>query len=75
MEHIPKIFQAIQRLELKDSADYTPQNSEVTVGIGMFSPQEEYVPFAGECNLDGKVEVWLHRIIAAMRKVIIHLFT
>jgi len=60
MEHIPKIFQAINRMDLtEDGGVYT--------GTGMYSPQNEYVEFSKPCKLDGKVEMWLHRTIDAMR--------
>lgn len=69
MEHIPKIFQAINRLDLKN--DFSSSGDEIQVALGMYSsqqPQDEYVPFANsKCALDGKVEVWLHRIIGSMR--------
>ena len=63
MEHIPKIFQAIQRLDLKDEGG-------IKVGIGMYSPQEEYVEFAKPCPLNGKVEMWLHRTIDSMQEAL-----
>lgn len=65
MEHIPKIFQAIQKLDLKD--DVTASGEDVKVALGMYSPQDEYVPFAKQCLLNGKVEGWLHRVIDHMR--------
>jgi hypothetical protein len=52
MEHIPKIFQAIQRMDLKDEGG-------IKVATGMYSPQEEYVEFAAPCKLDGKVAIFL----------------
>lgn len=37
------------------------------VAIGMYSGEGEYVPFATDCACDGPVEVWLQRVVDAMR--------
>jgi dynein heavy chain len=66
MEHIPKIFQAIQKLDLKDDIDANGQDCKV--GLGMYSAEDEYVVFPKQCVLDGKVEGWLHRVIKHMRE-------
>jgi dynein heavy chain len=68
MEHIPKIFQAIQNLDLKDEVDASGE--EIKTAIGMFSPQKEYVAFEKHAQLVGKVEVWLHRTIDTMRQAL-----
>jgi dynein heavy chain len=78
MPHIPKIFQFIQRLDLKtpivdeDKAQAAakkgkPLAVEPSTALGMYSHQEEYVPFNIPCLLNGKVEMWLQRVIDAMR--------
>jgi len=65
MEHIPKIFQAIASLDLKDEKDASGE--EIKTAMGMYSPEKEYVPFAAPTPLVGKVEMWLHRTIDGMR--------
>jgi len=65
MEHIPKIFQMINKLDLKD--DVNASGEDIKVGLGMYDPKDEYVPFASQCPMDGKVEIWLQRVIVSMR--------
>jgi len=65
MEHIPKIFQMINKLDLKDDTD--AEGHDMKIGLGMYDPRDEYVPFAKQCPLSGKVELWMMRVIDSMR--------
>eukprot|EP00741_Cyanophora_paradoxa_P004754 tig00000828_g4612.t1 len=64
MQHLPKIFQAIKKLELTDDK---VDGNDVKVATSMFSPEGEQVKLDKAYALDGKVETWLHRVILAMR--------
>ncbi|KAM6111100.1 LOW QUALITY PROTEIN: dynein axonemal heavy chain 17 [Pterocles gutturalis] len=64
--HLPKLFDSLARLKFKTSSDKKP----LKVAVGMFSGDEEYVPLEAECDLSGQVEVWLNRVLAAMRSTL-----
>jgi len=62
MIHMPKIFQAIETLELKDSGDERP----IALGIHS-SVGKEFVDFKPELKLERKVENYLQDVIDRMR--------
>ena len=68
-EHLPKLFDNIARLEFEKNAngDFTKN------AIGMYSLQDEYVPFEKPCDCSGAVENWLNRIVVSMRNTLRHL--
>lgn len=41
----------------------------------MYSKDKEYLDFPNTCDLNGQVEVWLMRLLKAMRATICHLLT
>ena len=61
--HLPKLFDNLARLEFKKG----PSGEVTKTAIGMYSLQDEYVPFINDCECTGPVEVWLNRIIDSMR--------
>eukprot|EP01028_Stygiella_incarcerata_P003513 TRINITY_DN1708_c0_g1_i1.p1 TRINITY_DN1708_c0_g1~~TRINITY_DN1708_c0_g1_i1.p1 ORF type:complete len:4499 (-),score=1316.34 TRINITY_DN1708_c0_g1_i1:2775-16271(-) len=64
MFHMPKLFQAIQRLEFEKD-----ENGKLTkIAKGMQSKEGEYVPFHEPCDCSGQVEVWLNRVVDHMRE-------
>ncbi|NXC68138.1 DYH17 protein, partial [Anhinga anhinga] len=67
--HLAKLFDSLAKLKFKMSRDKKP----LKVGLGMFSRDEEYVPFDADCDLSGQVEVWLNRVLASMRSTLRHL--
>lgn len=63
MSHMPKLFQAIQRLEFEaDAGGKLTDNA-----IGMVSREGEYVAFRSPCNCSGQVEMWLTRLVSCIR--------
>ncbi|NWI70492.1 DYH17 protein, partial [Todus mexicanus] len=64
--HLAKLFDSLAKLKFKMSRD----NKPLKFGLGMFSNDEEYVPFDKECNLFGQVEVWLNRVLSSMRSTL-----
>lgn len=64
MIHMPKIFQAIETLELlEEGARPTAVGMHSSVGT-------EYVPFSDSLKLLGKVEIYLQDVIDTMRKTL-----
>jgi dynein heavy chain len=54
MIHMPKIFQAIDKLELEDNGGDRPLACGIHASVG-----KEYVPFTAKLNLERKVENYL----------------
>jgi dynein heavy chain, axonemal len=63
--HIPTIFQAVNVLDLRESR--SASGKDVHTAAGLFSANDEFLPFGKPCHLEGEVEIWLGRTIAAMR--------
>ena len=63
MGHIPKIFQAITTLNLVEE-------DGTFVAETMVSPEKEIVNFAKRTPLTGKVEMWMHSVVNAMREAL-----
>uniref|UniRef100_A0A8U8C9W7 Dynein axonemal heavy chain 17 n=1 Tax=Geospiza parvula TaxID=87175 RepID=A0A8U8C9W7_GEOPR len=64
--HLSKLFDNLARLKFQvDSEQKTTK-----VGLGMYSREEEYVQFSEPCDCSGQVEVWLGRLLDAMRATV-----
>jgi dynein heavy chain, axonemal len=63
-KHMPKIFQAIENLELEESGD-RPTVIGMKTGVGV-----EHVTLTEKLKLVGKVEFYLHDMIKAMQKTL-----
>ncbi|NWW98330.1 DYH17 protein, partial [Caloenas nicobarica] len=64
--HLSKLFDSLAKLKFKMGADKKPRKA----ALGMFSSDEEYVPFDADCDLSGQVEVWLNHVLASMRSTL-----
>lgn len=66
--HLTKLFDSVARLKFMetDASDVTKQIS------GMWSKDGEFVEMASEVDLSGQVEVWLNRLLAAMKATVLH---
>ena len=64
--HLAKLFDSMSRLEFKkdDAGELTK------LAVGMYSKEDEYVPFATDCDCSGPVEIWLNRLEETMRKTL-----
>ena len=63
LRHLSKNFDSLNNLEFtRDDAGAPTKNA-----IGMYSKEQEYVRFDGECSCDGQVESWLQNVVDAMR--------
>ncbi|NWY63744.1 DYH9 protein, partial [Erithacus rubecula] len=61
--HLPKLFDSLAKVKFQvDSEQKTTK-----VGLGMYSREEEYVQFSEPCDCSGQVELWLGRLLEAMR--------
>ena len=63
MGHIPKIFQAITNFDLVEE-------DGVFIAQSMLSPEKELVVLANRTPLTGKVEMWMHKVVHAMREAL-----
>lgn len=63
---LPKLFDNIARLEFQKSDGPEPSK----IAVGMYSKEDEYVPFGTPCECTGAVEFWLNRLIDTMRKTL-----
>ena len=71
--HMPKLFQAIQRLEFEK---HQPEDLEASwKAIGMWSREGEYVQFIEPCTCTGKVEDWLNKLLGSMKQTLRHLLS
>ncbi|KAI9209879.1 dynein heavy chain and region D6 of dynein motor-domain-containing protein, partial [Polychytrium aggregatum] len=66
--HLPKLYDSIARLEFDKSSNKPGEISKTA--IGMYSKEDEYVPFITQCECTGPVEVWLNRLTDTMRKTL-----
>ncbi|XP_077407169.1 dynein axonemal heavy chain 9 isoform X2 [Vanacampus margaritifer] len=69
--HLSKLFDNMAKLRFE--ADEMGNPSET--GLGMYSKDEEYVPFNQSCDCSGQVEVWLNQVLDTMRSTVRHEMT
>ncbi|KAM8836943.1 LOW QUALITY PROTEIN: dynein axonemal heavy chain 9 [Spinachia spinachia] len=67
-KHLSKLFDNMA--EMRFEAD-----DEGKTGLGMYSKEEEYVPFNQLCDCSGQVEVWLNWVLDSMRSTVRHEIT
>ncbi|XP_054026357.1 dynein axonemal heavy chain 17 [Dryobates pubescens] len=67
--HLAKLFDSLAKLKFKMRPDKKP----LKIALGMFSGEEEYVPFHKDCDLSEQVEIWLNRVLRTMRSTLRHL--
>ncbi|XP_067860662.1 dynein axonemal heavy chain 17-like [Heptranchias perlo] len=67
-QHLSKLFDNMAKLKFEMDAD----NKPMKVGIGMYSKEDEYVPFDKACDCTGQVEVWLNRLLDRMCATLRH---
>ncbi|XP_063077561.1 dynein axonemal heavy chain 9-like [Engraulis encrasicolus] len=75
--HLSKLFDNVAKLKF----DAEPNGGggdgagKSKTGIGMFSKEDECVPFSRPCDCTGQVEVWLNRVLDTMRDTVRHEMT
>ncbi|KAK2835022.1 hypothetical protein Q5P01_015506 [Channa striata] len=70
-KHLSKLFDNMAKMRFE--ADGEGDSSKI--GLGMYSKEEEYVPFNQSCDCTGQVEVWLNRVLDSMRSTVRHEMT
>ena len=65
-KHLTKLFDSMAKLKMREDSN----GKEIKVAHSMVAKDGETVPFLEDCNLDGQVENWLHRLMLAMRVTI-----
>ncbi|XP_053720928.1 dynein heavy chain 9, axonemal [Synchiropus splendidus] len=70
-KHLSKLFDNMLKMKFGDDASGNPTKD----GLGMYSKEEEYVPFDKICDCTGQVEAWLNRVMDRMRATVRHEMT
>ena len=69
-KHLTKLFDSMAKLKMRE-VDGKPSNTAVS----MTAKDGEIVKFSSECVCEGQVEVWLNKLMNAMRATIRHEFS
>ncbi|XP_029978186.1 dynein axonemal heavy chain 9 [Sphaeramia orbicularis] len=70
-KHLSKLFDNMAKMRFEADGEGNPSKT----GLGMYSKEEEYVPFNQSCDCTGQVEVWLNRVMDTMRSTVRHEMT
>uniref|UniRef100_A0A668AEI7 Dynein axonemal heavy chain 17 n=1 Tax=Myripristis murdjan TaxID=586833 RepID=A0A668AEI7_9TELE len=70
-KHLSKLFDNMAKMQFEADG----QGNPIKTGLGMYSKEEEYVPFNQPCDCTGQVEVWLNRLLDTMRSTVRHEMT
>nr|XP_061808009.1 dynein axonemal heavy chain 9-like isoform X2 [Nerophis lumbriciformis] len=69
--HLSKLFDNMAKMQFQPDG-----NGKLSkTGMGMYSKEEEYVPFNQSCDCSGQVEVWLNQVLNTMRATVRHEMT
>ncbi|CAG5911397.1 unnamed protein product [Menidia menidia] len=66
-KHLSKLFDNMAKMRFEADEGGNPKT-----GVGMYSKEEEYVPFNQSCDCTGQVEMWLNRVLETMRSTVRH---
>ncbi|NWT02283.1 DYH9 protein, partial [Mionectes macconnelli] len=64
--HLSKLFDSLAKVKFQVDSE----QKATKVGLGMYSREEEYVPFSEPCDCSGQVEVWLSHLLDTMRATV-----
>ncbi|XP_027547622.1 dynein heavy chain 9, axonemal [Neopelma chrysocephalum] len=64
--HLSKLFDSLAKVKFQVDSE----QKATKVGLGMYSREEEYVPFSAPCDCSGQVEVWLNHLLDTMRATV-----
>ncbi|XP_076002796.1 dynein axonemal heavy chain 9 [Genypterus blacodes] len=70
-KHLSKLFDSMAKMKFEEDGEGNPTK----IGLGMYSKEGEYVSFNEVCDCSGQVEVWLNRVLHAMRSTVRHEMT
>ncbi|XP_008058125.2 dynein heavy chain 9, axonemal-like [Carlito syrichta] len=66
--HLSKLFDNMAKMRFQLDASEKPTKTS----LGMYSKEEEYVPFSEPCDCSGQVETWLNHVLAHMKATVRH---
>ncbi|KAL2077982.1 hypothetical protein ACEWY4_025667 [Coilia grayii] len=69
--HLSKLFDNVAKLKFDTDSEGGPSK----MGLGMYSKEDECVPFSRPCDCTGQVEMWLNRVLDTMRDTVRHEMT
>ena len=64
-KHLTKLFDSMAKLKMKEVEEKATNTATI-----MIAKDGETVPFVEECVCEGQVEIWLNRLLQAMRATI-----
>ncbi|KAJ7405899.1 dynein axonemal heavy chain 9 [Willisornis vidua] len=64
--HLSKLFDNLAKMKFQVDSE----QKATKLGLGMYSREDEYVPFSEPCDCSGQVEVWLSRLLDTMRATV-----
>ncbi|XP_054457284.1 dynein heavy chain 9, axonemal isoform X2 [Anoplopoma fimbria] len=70
-KHLSKLFDNMAKMRFEADGEGNPSKT----GLGMYSKEDEFVPFSQPCECTGQVEVWLNRVLDSMRSTVRHEMT
>uniref|UniRef100_A0AAQ5YU21 Dynein axonemal heavy chain 17 n=1 Tax=Amphiprion ocellaris TaxID=80972 RepID=A0AAQ5YU21_AMPOC len=70
-KHLSKLFDNMAKIRYEADSEDNPSKT----GLGMYSKEDEYVPFNQSCDCTGQVELWLNRVLDTMRSTVRHEMT
>ncbi|XP_034427398.1 dynein heavy chain 9, axonemal-like [Hippoglossus hippoglossus] len=69
--HLSKLFDNMAKMQFEEDGEGKPTK----IALGMYSREDEYVPFNQPCDCTGQVEAWLNRVMDSMRNTVRHEMT
>ncbi|KAM9209454.1 dynein axonemal heavy chain 9 [Dugong dugon] len=69
--HLSKLFDNMAKMQFQLDDSKKPTK----VSVGMYSKEEEYVPFSEPCDCSGQVETWLNHVLTHMKATMRHEMT
>uniref|UniRef100_A0A3B5KZ59 Dynein, axonemal, heavy chain 9 n=1 Tax=Xiphophorus couchianus TaxID=32473 RepID=A0A3B5KZ59_9TELE len=70
-KHLSKLFDNMAKMQFEADKEGNPSQA----AVGMYSKEDEYVPFNLACDCSGQVEIWLNRVLDTMRSTVRHEMT
>ncbi|KAM9424094.1 dynein axonemal heavy chain 9 isoform 2-T2 [Pholidichthys leucotaenia] len=70
-KHLSKLFDNMAKMRFEADEEGNP----TATGLGMYSKEDEFVPFDQPCDCTGQIEVWLNRLLDTMRSTVRHEMT
>lgn len=70
--HLTKLFDSLAKLKFEQPLSDSSDNK---TALGMYSKDGEYVDLNSKCDCSGQVEIWLNRVLEAMRSTICYQMT